>query len=109
MEGAQCPPAYMVPKYSSLNRVKKNCSSKAVIFLQEMHSVQKKEEIWNNQWGCGKILCFLHIALQIRHIKSGNTEFTIYFDKLLCTKRRRTTGPNTVKTRIEETRFFKTG
>ena len=25
-----------------------------MIFLQEMHSVKKKEKIWNNQWGCGK-------------------------------------------------------
>ena len=36
------------------NYLKKNSSSKAVIFLQEMQSVKKKEKIWNNQWGCGK-------------------------------------------------------
>ena len=36
------------------NYPKKNSSSKAVIFLQETHSVKKKENIWNNQWGCGK-------------------------------------------------------
>ena len=36
------------------NYLKKNSSSKAVIFLQETHSVKKKEKIWNNQWGCGK-------------------------------------------------------
>ena len=36
------------------NYLKKNPSSKAMIFLQEMHSVKKKEKIWNNQWGCGK-------------------------------------------------------
>ena len=32
------------------NYLKKNCSFKAVIFLQETHSVKKKEEIWNNRW-----------------------------------------------------------
>ena len=36
------------------NYLKKNSSSKAVIFLQETHSVKKKGKIWNNQWGCGK-------------------------------------------------------
>ena len=36
------------------NYLKKNCSSKGVIFLQETHSVKKNEELWNNQWGCGK-------------------------------------------------------
>ena len=36
------------------NYLKKTCSSKAVIFLQQTHSVKKKEGIWNNQWGCGK-------------------------------------------------------
>ena len=41
------------------NYLKKNCSSKAVIFLQETHSVKKKKEIWNNtSWDVGKILCF---------------------------------------------------
>ena len=29
-----------------------------MIFLQEMHSVKKKEKIWNNQWGCGKNFMF---------------------------------------------------
>ena len=36
------------------NYLKENSSSKAVIFLQETHSVKNKEKIWNNQWGCGK-------------------------------------------------------
>ena len=25
-----------------------------MIFLQETHSVKKNEELWNNQWECGK-------------------------------------------------------
>ena len=25
-----------------------------MIFLQETHSAKKNEEMWNNQWGCGK-------------------------------------------------------
>ena len=35
------------------NYLKNNCSSEEVIFLSK-HSVKKKEEMWNNQWGCGK-------------------------------------------------------
>ena len=40
------------------NNLEKNCPSKAVIFLQKTHSVKKKEEIWNNQWRCGKNAMF---------------------------------------------------
>ena len=36
------------------NYLKKNCSSKGVIFLQETHSFKNNEEMWNDQWGCGK-------------------------------------------------------
>ena len=32
----------------------KRCSSKVIILLQETHSTCRSEEIWINQWGCGK-------------------------------------------------------
>ena len=49
-------------RHKVFNYLKKNCSSKAVIFLQETHSVKKTEDIQNNQWGCGKKfwLFFVH-------------------------------------------------
>ena len=40
------------------NYLKKNCSSKGAIFLQETHSAKKNKELWNNQWGCGKSSMF---------------------------------------------------
>ena len=40
------------------NYLKKNCSSKGVIFLQQTHSVKKNEEMWNNQCGCRKSSMF---------------------------------------------------
>ena len=35
------------------NYAKKHISRKWVIFLQETHSVQKDEQVWTNQFGCG--------------------------------------------------------
>ena len=34
--------------------LKKSCSSKEIVFLQETHSSARNEEIWSNQLGCGK-------------------------------------------------------
>ena len=35
------------------NYIKKHVSRNGVIFLQETHSVQKDEQVWTNQFGCG--------------------------------------------------------
>ena len=35
------------------NYTKKHVSGKGVIFLQETHSVQRDEQVWTNQFGCG--------------------------------------------------------
>ena len=45
-------------RHKVFNYLKKNCSSKGVIFLQETYGVKKKEEMWSNQWGCGKSSMF---------------------------------------------------
>ena len=63
------------------NYLKKNSSSKEVLFLQETHNVKKKENIWNNQWGCGKnsgFFLFLHMALQIAvvHLSLSEKDLT---------------------------------
>ena len=44
------------------NYLKKNCSSKGVIFLQKTHNVKKNEELWNNQWMWKKfnVFCTWH-------------------------------------------------
>ena len=65
-------------QHKVFNYLKKDSLSKAVIFLQETHSVKKKEKIWNNQWGCGKTLCFLHMALQIAvvHLSLSEKDLT---------------------------------
>ena len=43
------------------NYAKKHISRKGVIFLQETHSVQKDEQVWTNQFGCGTgSVFFLH-------------------------------------------------
>ena len=47
------------------NYLKKNSSSKAVILLQESHSVKKKEKYGITSGDVGKTLYFLHMALQI--------------------------------------------
>ena len=36
------------------NCLKKHGSPKAIVFLQEMHSNKKVENLWTSQWGCGK-------------------------------------------------------
>ena len=36
------------------NYLKKHNSPKAIVFLQEMHSTKKVENLWTGQWGCGK-------------------------------------------------------
>ena len=56
------------------NYLRKNSSSKALIFLQETHSVKKKEKIWNNQWGCRKNSMFLQMALQIAMVHLSLSE-----------------------------------
>ena len=60
------------------NYLKKNSSSKAVIFLQEMYSVNKKEKYGITRRDVGKILCFLHMALQIAvvHLSLSEKDLT---------------------------------
>ena len=36
------------------NYVKRHSSPNRIMFLQEIHSTEKVEAIWTNQWGCGK-------------------------------------------------------
>ena len=45
-------------RHKVLNYPKKNCSSEAI-------TVRRKEEILNNQWDVEKILCSLHMTLEI--------------------------------------------
>ena len=36
------------------NYLKKSCSSKGKVLLQETHSTATNEAMWTSQWGCGK-------------------------------------------------------
>ena len=36
------------------NYLKKSCSSKGIVLLQETHSTARSEAVWTSQWGCGK-------------------------------------------------------
>ena len=36
------------------NYLKKSCSSKGIVLLQETHSTVRNEAMWTSQWGCGK-------------------------------------------------------
>ena len=39
--------------YVNFFYAKKHVSRKGVIFIQETHSVQKDQQVWANQFGCG--------------------------------------------------------
>ena len=55
LKSKHCRHRFYFKRRKAFNYLKKNCSSKGVIFLQETHSVKQNEEMWNNQWGSGKI------------------------------------------------------
>ena len=48
--------------------------------------MKKNEEIWNNQWGVGKIQCFSHMTLQIAvvHLSPSGKDLTMKFYPVIC-------------------------
>ena len=55
MVWAKKPPlGYRVKRRKIFNYLKKSCSSKEIVLLQETHSTASNEAIWTSQRGCGK-------------------------------------------------------
>ena len=57
----------IIQKAKDIWLCQKHVSRKGVIFLQETHSVQKDEQVWTNQVGCGMgSMFFSHGKSEVR-------------------------------------------